>query len=177
MLNYAHKLYAVGIYFLMFSTTGLASCNISCRLLGNNKWNREEFNWNAREHALHAFLGRSQRNNNYKALSMVLGHGECKITMTHLQNSASFWSLTQHPCTHSDSKAECWTQTVLWFFFLAHNSFLLYVWGMCLYLIDPNQETLGGGSRGHELNHYPNGLALPFCDFYAKPYRILDDNT
>ena len=87
MLNYTHKLYAVGIYFLMFSTTALASCNISCCLLGN-KWNREEFNWNAREHALHAFLGMSQRNNNYKALSMVLGHGESKITMTHLQNSA-----------------------------------------------------------------------------------------
>lgn len=69
MFNYIHTFHMVGIYFLRFSTTGIAICNI---LLGSNKGNREKFNGKAGKHALHTVLGRSKRNN-CKALSLILG--------------------------------------------------------------------------------------------------------
>ena len=85
-LAYTHKFHMVGIYFLRFSTTGVATCNISRCLLGNNKRNRE-FNGMAGKHTLHTVLKRSKRNH-CKTLSMVLGHGECERMIIHLQNSA-----------------------------------------------------------------------------------------
>ena len=125
MFNCTDTFHMVGIYLLRFSTTGIATCNI---LLGSNKGNRGKLNGKAGKHALHTGLGRSKRNN-CKALSLILGIS-VKQRLFICKTLLSFWSLIWGLCTYPDTIAERSIQTVPESFSLAHNLFLLRVWGV-----------------------------------------------